>query len=97
MNFFLPIHYRIGVAFEKTLHNSQLSRKRVAILWLMRAESGSDKSMCPKDIEQLVPAWFGTHGSTTTRALTILVRVIEDPNSTREKRLVLFAKGNDSY
>lgn len=100
MNLFLPVHYRIGVGFEETLRCGQLSRKQVAILWLMRAEGGPDGSMRRKDIERLLASWFETSSSTITRSLAALaraplklVRVREDPESGREKRVVLTVKG----
>lgn len=100
MSLFLPIHYRIGVGFEETLRCGQLSRKQVAILWLMRAEGGPEGSMRRKDIERLLASWFETSSSTITRSLAALarpplklVRVREDPDSRREKRVVLTAKG----
>lgn len=100
VNLFLPIHYRIGVGFEETLRCGQLSRKQVAILWLMRAEGGLEGSMRRKDIERLLASWFETSSSTITRSLAALarsplklVRVREDPDSGREKRVVLTAKG----
>lgn len=100
MSLFLPIHYRIGVGFEETLRCGQLSRKQVAILWLMRAEGGPEGSMRRKDIERLLALWFETSSSTITRSLAALaraplklVRVREDPESGREKRVVLTAKG----
>ena len=100
MNLFLPIHYRIGVAFEETLRCGRLSRKQVAILWLMRVEGGPEKSMRRKDIERLLASWFETSSSTITRSLTSLarpplklVRIIDAPDSGREKRVVLTAEG----
>jgi len=100
MGLFLPIHYRIGVGFEETLRCGQLSRKQVAILWLMRAEGGPEGSMRRKDIERLLASWFETSSSTITRSLAALarpplklVRVREDPDSGREKRVILTAKG----
>lgn len=100
MGLFLPIHYRIGVGFEETLRCGQLSRKQVAILWLMRAEGGPGGGMRRKDIERLLASWFETSSSTITRSLAALarpplklVRVREDPDSGREKRVVLTAKG----
>ena len=100
MNLFLPIHYRIGVGFEEALRCGQLSRKQVAILWLMRAEGGLEGSMRRKEIERLLASWFETSSSTITRSLAALarpplklVRVFEDPDSGREKRVVLTAKG----
>jgi hypothetical protein len=74
MSLFLPIHYRIGVGFEETLRCGQLSRKQVAILWLMRAEGGPDANMRRKDIERLLASWFETSSSTITRSLAALAR-----------------------
>lgn len=100
LNLFLPIHYRIGVGFEEALRCGQLSRKQVAILWLMRAEGGPEGSMRRKDIERLLASWFETSSSTITRALAALaraplklVRVVGDQDSGREKRVVLTVKG----
>jgi len=100
VNLFLPIHYRIGVRFEETLRCGQLSRKQVAILWLMRAEGGPAGGMRRKDIERLLASWFETSSSTITRSLAALaraplklVRVSEDPDSGREKRVELTTKG----
>ena len=100
MGLFLPIHYRIGVGFEETLRCGRLSRKQVAILWLMRAEGGPEGSMRRKDIERLLASWFETSSSTITRSLAALarpplklVRVIGDRDSGREKRVLLTAKG----
>ena len=100
MDLFLPIHYRIGVGFEETLRCGQLSRKQVAILWLMRAEGGPDGGMRRKDIERLLASWFETSSSTITRALAALaraplklVRVVGDRDSGREKRVLLTEKG----
>ena len=100
MNLFLPIHYRIGVGFEEALRCGQLSRKQVAILWLMRAEGGPEGSMRRKEIERLLASWFETSSSTITRSLAALarpplklLRVFEDPDSGREKRVVLTENG----
>src|SRR5215510_9841495 len=100
MGLFLPIHYRIGVGFEETLRCGRLSRKQVAILWLMRAEGGPEGSMRRKDIERLLASWFDTSSSTITRSLAALarsplklVRVLGDRSSGREKRVVLTTKG----
>lgn len=100
MNLFFPIHYRIGVGFEETLRCGQLSRKQVAILWLMRAEGGPEGSMRRKDIERLLASWFETSSSTITRSLAALARaplklvhVVGDRDSGREKRVVLTSRG----
>ncbi|MBM4256602.1 MAG: winged helix DNA-binding protein [Deltaproteobacteria bacterium] len=100
MALFLPLHYRIGIGFEETLRCGQISRKQVAILWLMRAEGGLEGSMRRKDIERLLASWFETSSSTITRSLAALaraplklVRVVGDRDSGREKRVSLTPKG----
>ena len=97
---FLPIHYKIGMALEDALRCGQLSRKQVAILWLIRSEREADGHMRRKDIERLLASWFETSSSTITRALRDmanaplkLVRLIEDPDSGREKQVILTLKG----
>ena len=97
---FLPIHYKIGMALEDALRCGQLSRKQVAILWLIRSEREADGHMRRKDIERLLASWFETSSSTITRALRDmanaplkLVRLVEDPDSGREKQIILTPKG----
>ena len=97
---FLPIHYKIGMALEDALRCGQLSRKQVAILWLMRTERDADGHMRRKDIERLLASWFETSSPTITRALRDmadaplkLVRLVEDPDSGREKQVILTPKG----
>ncbi len=97
---FLPIHYKIGMALEDVLRCGQLSRKQVAILWLMRTERDTHGRMRRKDIERLLASWFETSSPTITRALRDmantplkLVRLVEDPDSGREKQVVLTPKG----
>ena len=51
---FLPIHYKIGMALEDALRCGQLSRKQVALLWLMRTERDADGHMRRKDLERLL-------------------------------------------
>ncbi len=97
---FLPIHYKIGMALEDVLRCGQLSRKQVAILWLMRTERDAAGHMRRKDIERLLASWFETSSPTITRALRDLanaplrlVCLVEDPDSGREKQVVLTPKG----
>ena len=97
---FLPVHYKIGMALEDALRCGQLSRKQVAILWLMRSERDANGHMRRKDIERLLASWFETSSSTITRALRDmanaplkLVRLVEDPDSGREKQVILTPKG----
>ncbi|MGH7961597.1 MAG: MarR family winged helix-turn-helix transcriptional regulator [Candidatus Binatia bacterium] len=99
LEFFYPIHYKLGMAIEDALRGGQLTRKQVAILWLIRAE-GSAQGMRRKEIERLITTWFEVSSSAITKALRSmarsplnLVQVVEDPHSGREKQVILTAKG----
>ena len=88
------------MALEDALRCGQLSCKQVAIFWLMRSERDAEGKMRRKDIERLLAVWFETSGSTITRALRDtasaplkLVRLVEDPDSAREKQVILTPKG----
>ena len=100
LEFFYPIHYRVGKVLEEVLGNGQLNRKQVAMLWLIRAEGIEGRQIRRKDIQRLIATWFEISGSTITRALRAmarpplsLVRLTEDPYSAREKVVTLTAKG----
>jgi len=100
LEFFYPIHYKLGMAIEDALRGGQLTRKQVAILWLIRSEGSSTNSMRRKEIERLITTWFEVSSSAITKALRAmarpplnLVQVVEDPHSGREKQVILTAKG----
>jgi DNA-binding PadR family transcriptional regulator len=100
LEFFYPIHYKLGMALEDALRSGQLTRKQVAILWLIRAEGGAERRMRRKDIEQRLTTWFEVSSSAITKALRAMARpplnllqIIEDPHSGREKQVILAAKG----
>lgn len=100
LEFFYPIHYKLGMAIEDALRGGQLTRKQVAILWLIRSEGSATHSMRRKEIERLITTWFEVSSSAITKALRAmarpplnLVQVVEDPHSGREKQVILTAKG----
>jgi len=99
LEFFYPIHYKLGMTLEDALRSGKLTRKQVAILWLIRSE-GKGRSMRRKDIEQRISTWFEVSSSAITKALRAMARpplgfvqVVEDPRSGREKLILLTAKG----
>ncbi len=99
LEFFYPIHYKLGMTLEDALRSGKLTRKQVAILWLIRSE-GKGKSMRRKDIEQRIATWFEVSSSAITKALRAMARpplgfvqVVEDPRSGREKLVLLTPKG----
>ena len=100
LEFFYPVHYRVGKVLEEVLGNGQLNRKQVAMLWLIRAEGIEGRQIRRKDIQRLIATWFEISGPTITRALRAmarpplsLIRLTEDPYSAREKVVTLTAKG----
>lgn len=100
LEFFYPIHYKLGMTLEDALRKGQLTRKQVAILWLIRSEGGPAYRMPRKEIERLLATWFEISGSAITKALRTmarpplsLVKLVEDPRSGREKLVMLTAKG----
>jgi len=100
LEFFYPIHYKLGMALEDALRSGQLTRKQVAILWLIRSEGDQGRRMRRKEIEQLITTWFEVSSSAITKALRAMARpslnllqVVEDPHSGREKQVILTPKG----
>lgn len=100
LEFFYPIHYKLGMALEDALRGGQLTRKQVAILWLIRAEGGPEYRMQRKEIERLLSTWYEVSSSAITKALRAmarppheLVEIVEDPHSGREKQVFLTSKG----
>jgi DNA-binding MarR family transcriptional regulator len=100
LEFFYPFHYKGGMALEDALRCGQLSRKQVAILWLIRAEGEQGKRMRRKDIERSIQTWFEVSSSAITKALRSmarpplsLVQIVEDKQSAREKQVRLTPKG----
>ena len=100
LEFFYPFHYKGGMALEDALRCGQLSRKQVAILWLIRSEGEQGKRMRRKDIERSIQTWFEVSSPAITKALRSmarpplsLVQITEDPQSAREKQVRLTPKG----
>ena len=100
LEFFYPFHYKGGMALEDALRCGQLSRKQVAILWLIRSEGEQGKRMRRKDIERSIQTWFEVSSSAITKALRSmarpplgLVQIAEDPQSAREKQVWLTPRG----
>jgi DNA-binding MarR family transcriptional regulator len=100
LELFYPIHYRGTMALEDAMRGD-LTRKQAAILWLIRtAGSASGHSLRRKQIVVRLQNWFDVSSPAVTKALRSmarpplgLVRQIEDPDSGREKRVLLTAKG----
>lgn len=100
LEFFYPIHYKLGMALEDALRSGKLTRKQVAILWLIRSEGEQGRKMSRKEILRLITTWFEVSSSAITKALRAMAKpplnlldIVEDPRSGREKQVILTAKG----
>jgi len=74
LEFFYPFHDKGGMALEDALRCRQLSRKQVAMLWLIRAEGEQGKRMRRKEIERSIQMWFEVSSSAITKALRSMTR-----------------------
>lgn len=99
-----PIHYKWGFALEEILRYGALTPLQIAVLWLLRCEGGDEHLMRRKDIQQFLAAWFEASNSTVTKALRSmskpplnLVKVLEHPDSGREKQVLLTPKGEQFF
>jgi DNA-binding MarR family transcriptional regulator len=100
LELFYPVHYKTGIAFEDAMRGEKLTRKQTAILWLIHSEGKGGRQMRRKEIERLLQTWFEVSSSAITKALRGmsraplgLLRIVEDPDSAREKQVVLTSKG----
>ena len=100
LELFYPVHYKMGFAFEDAMRLGRLTRNQTAILWLIRSEGIEHRSMRRKDIKQSLQSWFEVSSPGITKALRgmsrpplALVKIIEDPNTARERQVVLTPKG----
>lgn len=100
LELFYPVHYKTGIALEDAMRNGKLTRKQTAIMWLIHSEGSGGHQMRRKAIERSLQTWFEVSSSAITKALRgmsrpplSLLKIVEDPNSAREKQVVLTAKG----
>ena len=100
LELFYPVHYKTGIAFEDAMRNGKLTRKQTAIMWLIHSEGIGGRQMRRKAIERSLQTWFEVSSSAITKALRgmsrpplSLLKIVEDPDSAREKQVLLTAKG----
>ncbi len=100
LELFYPVHYKTGIAFEDAMRGGKITRKQTAILWLIHSEGIEQRQMRRKDIERSLQTWFEVSSSAITKALRgmsraplSLLKIVEDPDSAREKQVLLTAKG----
>jgi DNA-binding MarR family transcriptional regulator len=100
LNFFYPIHYRIGMDLESVMGQGRISRKHAAILWLIHSRAPDDGWVRRKEIETRLVAWFESSNSNISKLLRelskpplSLIKQVENPESGREKVLRLTKAG----
>jgi len=74
LELFYPVHYQVGMALEDALRDRRLTRKQVAILWLIRSIGGERRGLSRKQIQQAVTNWFEVSNSQITKALRAMAR-----------------------
>src|SRR5262249_7983050 len=102
LELFYPIHYKAGMAVEDAMRARVLTRKQVAVLWLLRTEGAGRVGVRRKDIERSIKSWFEISSSAITKTIRKmtrsplkLVEITESPDSGREKRVFLTRRGED--
>src|SRR5260370_38227809 len=86
LELFYPVHYQVGMAREDALRQRRLTRKQVAILWLIRSIGGERRRLSRKQIQQAVTNWCEGNNSQITKELRAMARPplglianVEDP------------------
>jgi DNA-binding MarR family transcriptional regulator len=99
LELFYPIHYRGNMAVEDAMRGP-LTRKEAAIIWLIRSAGDGGIEMRRKQIVARLQDWFDVSSPAVTKALRHmtrpplnLVRLVEDADSAREKRVCLTPQG----
>ena len=89
-----------GISAIGATMRGRLSRTQASILWLIRAEGEDARGMLRKEVARRLHNWFDLGNPAITTALQTLaepplrlVRVIENADSAREKKVILTAKG----
>jgi DNA-binding MarR family transcriptional regulator len=99
LELFYPIHYRGNMAVEDAMRG-KLTRKEAAIIWLIRSVGEDGSEMRRKEVVARLQDWFDVSSPAVTKALRhmarpplSLVRLVEDAESGREKRVRLTSQG----
>lgn len=97
-----PLHCRIATVLEDNIRG-ELTPVQACILWRFRphmAVNGRQPSLSRKEIAQWVKRWFGITSAAISYAIhgmsnppLVVVRLMKDPSSAREKLVCLTRKG----
>lgn len=100
LEYFYPIHYRVGMNLETVMCQGKISRKHAAILWLIHSRAPAGGWVRRQEIDSRLATWFEISDSNISKLLRELVKAplslaeqIENPNSGREKVVRLTKAG----
>ncbi|MET0547320.1 MAG: winged helix DNA-binding protein [Caulobacterales bacterium] len=100
LDFFYPVHYRLGMDLETVMCQGRISRKQAAILWLTYSQAQAGGWVRRKEIELSIATWFEISNSNISKLLRelskpplSLVEQVENPDSGREKVVRLTKAG----
>ncbi|MGD9473354.1 MAG: hypothetical protein AB7G24_13050 [Novosphingobium sp.] len=100
MNFFYPMHYRLGMEMESAMGQGRVDRKQGAMLWLIFSRRDSEGWVRRKEILRELSGWFEISEAKVSRMLrelsndpTDFIILAESPDSSRERVLRLSDSG----
>lgn len=100
LKLFYPFHYSVGMAVEKHLSGSDLTRHQTVILWIIHSKGEDGHTIHRKTIERLIGEWYELGSPAISKVLRAmadkplnLISIRESKSSGREKVIRLTKKG----
>lgn len=100
LKLFYPFHYSVGMAVEKHLSGSNLTRHQTVILWIIHSKGTDGNTIHRKTIERLIGEWYELGSPAISKVLRAmaekelnLISIKESKTSAREKVIRLTKKG----
>ena len=99
LKLFYPFHYSVGMAVEKHLSGSDLTRHQTVILWIIHSKGTDGNTIHRKTIERLIGEWYELGSPAISKVLRAmaekdlnLISIKESKTSAREK-VIRLTKG----
>lgn len=103
LKLFYPFHYSVGMAVEKQLSGSDLTRHQTVILWIIHSKGEGGHTIHRKTIERLIGEWYELGSPAISKVLRAmadkdlnLISIRESKASAREKIIRLTKKGQST-
>tara|TARA_R110002033_G_scaffold29626_1_gene66297 strand:+ start:615 stop:1142 length:528 start_codon:yes stop_codon:yes gene_type:complete len=100
LKLFYPFHYSVGMAVEKHLSGSNLTRHQTVILWIIHSKGTDGNMIHRKTIERLIGEWYELGSPAISKVLRAmagkdlnLISIKESKDSGREKVIRLTKTG----